>query len=259
MKKKSVMSLLMLVSLFMVVYSQIPPQMNYQGYLTDNASNPINGNHKLTFTIYDAVSGGNTLWMEEHPVVAIDQGVFRVQLGSIIPLNLAFDAPYWMSIKVENDPELAPRVALSSVPYSFRAVKADSLASMPRIFYRPPWFYLINVSTAWQNARVQVYMGSDQWVSTQDIVAERNVVITGCQMANDDDPNGDTYQLILTRNGTIAGTEFSIGVPGSSVFSYVDLPIPVTFQKGDRIGLQVKSSDGGGEEIFMLLSGYCQD
>ena len=108
--------------------SQIPPQISYQGYLTDNANNPISGNHKLTFTLYDALTGGNTLWMEEHPVVAIDEGVCRVQLGSVTPLNLPFDAPYWMSIKVENDPELVPRIALSTVGYSFNSMKAESVA-----------------------------------------------------------------------------------------------------------------------------------
>jgi hypothetical protein len=122
------LTLLLVLFFAVAIFSQIPPLMNYQGYLTDNANNPINGNHKLTFTIYDALTGGNTLWMEEHPSVAITEGVFRVQLGSITPLNLAFDAPYWLSIKVENDPELAPRIVLSSVGYSFNSLKAESVA-----------------------------------------------------------------------------------------------------------------------------------
>jgi hypothetical protein len=128
MKKIYILAVLMLLSIVVFGYSQIPQQMSYQGYLTDNAGNPISGNHKLTFTIYDAQSGGNTLWIEEHPSVAITDGVFRIQLGSITALDLDFDMPYWLSIKVENDPELAPRVALSSVGYSFNSMNAESVA-----------------------------------------------------------------------------------------------------------------------------------
>jgi len=118
----------MLIVIFSVSYAQIPQQMSYQGYLTDNAGNSISGNHKLTFTIYDAQTGGNTLWIEEHSSVAITSGIFLVQLGSITALDLDFDVPYWLSIKVENDPELAPRIALSSVGYSFNSVKAEGVA-----------------------------------------------------------------------------------------------------------------------------------
>jgi hypothetical protein len=128
MKMMKFLILLFLLSFLSLSLSQIPRQMNYQGYLTDNAGNPVTGNHKLTFTIYDAQTGGNTLWIEEHPGVAITDGVFRVQLGSITALDLDFDIPYWLSIKVENDPELAPRIALSSVGYSFNSMKAESVA-----------------------------------------------------------------------------------------------------------------------------------
>jgi hypothetical protein len=121
------------VSILLIVgisYGQIPREITYQGYLTDNANNPITNNLQLTFTLYDAQSGGSSLWSEVHPSVAIIQGVFRVSLGSITPLNLPFDAPYWLSIKVGADPELAPRIALSSVGYSFSSLKAESVENL---------------------------------------------------------------------------------------------------------------------------------
>jgi hypothetical protein len=128
MKMMKFLTPLFLLSFFGLNLSQIPKQMNYQGYLTDNAGNPVTGNHKLTFTIYDAQTGGNTLWIEEHPSVAINNGVFQVQLGSITALDLDFDIPYWLSIKVENDPELSPRIAFASVGYSFNSVKSEGVA-----------------------------------------------------------------------------------------------------------------------------------
>ncbi len=127
--KKIPLLLVMIVFAVSSSIGQIPRQMTYQGYLTDNANNPVTDNLQLTFTIYDAQSGGSNLWSEVHPLVAIIQGVFRVQLGSITPLNLAFDAPYWLTIKVGADPELAPRIALSSVGYSLNSAQAEDVAS----------------------------------------------------------------------------------------------------------------------------------
>ena len=84
----------------------------------------------MTFTIYDAQSGGTALWSEIHPSIAVIEGVFRVRLGSTNMINLSFDAPYWLGIKVENDPELAPRIALTGVGYSFYSLKADSVNNL---------------------------------------------------------------------------------------------------------------------------------
>ncbi|NOQ96988.1 MAG: hypothetical protein GQ561_02400 [Calditrichae bacterium] len=120
----SIFLLFFMVSLAM---SQIPRQMNYQGYLTDNNNNPITGNLIIRFTIYDAPTTGTNLWNEEHPTVALIDGVFRVVLGSINPLNIAFDKPYWLGIRVGNDPEMTPRTTLTSAGYSLNSLKAESV------------------------------------------------------------------------------------------------------------------------------------
>ena len=120
---------LMFILLFwgMICLAQVPREMTYQGYLTDNSNNAITANLQLTFNIYDTQTGGSALWNEVHPSVAVIEGVFRVRLGSVTPLNLAFDAPYWLGIRVQNDPELSPRIALTGVGYSFYSLKADSV------------------------------------------------------------------------------------------------------------------------------------
>ena len=38
--------------------------------------------------------------------------------------------PYWLGVKVGTDTEMAPRAALASVPYAFRAVSVDSAATI---------------------------------------------------------------------------------------------------------------------------------
>ncbi|UCF64286.1 MAG: hypothetical protein JSW33_00220 [bacterium] len=120
-------SLLVLLFIIAPTFSQIPRQMNYQGYLTDNNNNPVTGNLMLRFTIYDALVSGTNLWYEEHPNVALIDGVFRVVLGNTNPLDLPFDKPYWLGIRVGNDPEMQPRVALSSVGYSLNSLRAEGV------------------------------------------------------------------------------------------------------------------------------------
>src|SRR5262245_3177230 len=99
--------------------AQIPMTMSYQGVLTDNAGGiPPDGSHSFTFTIYDNAVGGTTLWTEtqSRPVT---RGGFDALLGSVNPLTIAFDKPYYLGIQVDGGAELTPRTPLATSPYSF--------------------------------------------------------------------------------------------------------------------------------------------
>jgi hypothetical protein len=111
----------------------VPGQVSYQGLLTDGSGNPVaDGNYALAFSLYAASSGGSALWTETQPTVAVSKGSFSVLLGSVNPLTLPFDAPYWLGLSVNGGAELVPRVALASSPYAlslkvpFRATSNDS-------------------------------------------------------------------------------------------------------------------------------------
>ena len=54
--------------------------------------------------------------------------MFSATLGSINPIDLLFDVPYWLGVQVGTESELVPRINLTSVPYSFRAHSVDSNA-----------------------------------------------------------------------------------------------------------------------------------
>jgi len=47
--------------------------------------------------------------------------VFNVILGSSNNLALAFDVPYWLSVQVEGDAQLSPRIELAAAPYALTA------------------------------------------------------------------------------------------------------------------------------------------
>jgi len=108
-------------------YSQIPKTISYQGVLTDTSNNPVpDGNYNLTFKLYDVPTGGTSLWGEGQ-LVFVSKGIFNVILGSISPLNLSFDKPYYLGITVGAGGELIPRIQLTSSSYSMRSIRTDSI------------------------------------------------------------------------------------------------------------------------------------
>jgi hypothetical protein len=103
-----------------VCFADIPHLINYQGKLTDKDSKPVSdGSYSVTFRIYDHESAGNLLWSETQSV-SVSKGIFNVLLGGATALNLAFDKPYWLEIKV-GDEVMSPRQRMASAPYAFTA------------------------------------------------------------------------------------------------------------------------------------------
>lgn len=122
MKTKLFFTVLFALLMVQFAAAQIPQTMSYQGVLTDADGNPVaDGPVSLTFKLYDAPEGGEALW-EENQQVEVANGIFNVILGSGNPLNLPFDAPYWLGITVDGEEEMAPRIALTASPYSLNAV-----------------------------------------------------------------------------------------------------------------------------------------
>src|SRR5438105_1203991 len=77
----------------------VPSQTSFQGVLTDGAGNPVpDGTHSLAFELYDVASGGSPLWTETQAGVPVSKGTFSVLLGSVSPLALSFDRPYWLTL-----------------------------------------------------------------------------------------------------------------------------------------------------------------
>lgn len=110
-----------------VVSQNVPQTMNYQGFLTDDSGIVINGQRDMAFRIYSVMSGGEALWEEIHTGVAINEGVFSVQLGSqgsVITDGLFSEATRWIEIEVESV-VLTPRQLLGSVPYAFNASRLN--------------------------------------------------------------------------------------------------------------------------------------
>jgi len=109
-------------------FTAIPQKINYQGYLTSAAGVPVNGTVQMVFSIYNVPSGGTGLWTETQNVT-VTHGVYNVEFGDVTPVNLAFDVQYYLGIKVGTDPEMTPRIPLTSVGYAFRAQTVETIGS----------------------------------------------------------------------------------------------------------------------------------
>jgi hypothetical protein len=101
-------------------FAQIPRTISYQGILTDASGNvKPDGDYSITFSFYESESGGDAIWTETK-TLSTSKGLFSNSLGSQTPFGaeLKFDKPYWLGIKVGDEAELSPRIALTSSGYS---------------------------------------------------------------------------------------------------------------------------------------------
>jgi hypothetical protein len=122
---------LMLILAASLSLAQVPKTISYQGILTDASGTVVpDGNYNLTFRLYDLATGGTALWAEGQ-LVAVSKGIFNVILGSVAPLNLPFDKPYYLGVTVGAGTELSPRIPLTSSGYSFRAANTDNINGIP--------------------------------------------------------------------------------------------------------------------------------
>jgi len=124
MKLISVISIVFILILANIATAEVPDRLIYSGNLVDNGQ-PYEGSVDLVFSIHDAVSGGAMFWSESHEAVVVSSGKFSVELGLADSLIDVFDGgKYYLQVSVGGQVML-PRVPVASVPYAFKATKAD--------------------------------------------------------------------------------------------------------------------------------------
>jgi hypothetical protein len=105
----------------------VPAFLTEQGRLFDSMDKPISGSATFVFRLYLDLTGGTAVWMEAQ-TITLDAGFFSAKLGDATPIPAAIfesaaarSTTLYLGITVNSDQELAPREALSSVPYAFVA------------------------------------------------------------------------------------------------------------------------------------------
>ena len=107
--------------------------INFQGRLTDQQGNYLDGSFDIIFNIYDSATDTKPKWTEIHKNASVSKGLINVLLGSIEPFNtLTFDKPRYLGVIIDTDgkinteePEMLPRQQILPAIYSYDADKLD--------------------------------------------------------------------------------------------------------------------------------------
>jgi hypothetical protein len=106
----------------------VPPGLTEQGRLLDSSGVPVNGDIQFSFALYADSGATNLLWRETQ-TLTLEDGFFSTELGTVTALpSSAFDGQVrFLGVTVEDDEEMRPLQALSSVPYALRAQTSENL------------------------------------------------------------------------------------------------------------------------------------
>jgi trimeric autotransporter adhesin len=179
--------------------AQIPDKINYQGKLTNPTGQAVTATVSMVFSLYDVATGGAAVYTETQSV-AVANGVFNAAIGSVTPLALPFDVPYYLGVTVGADPEMTPRQALLATPYSLQAGNASGTSFTGNI----------TLPESTSSTVGNVYKGTKPFIhnfgSGNTFVGEiaGNFTMTGA------DNTGFGYGTLLTNS--IGGSNTAVGV-----------------------------------------------
>lgn len=124
------MRLSLLLALLLSSMAQIHAQasLSFQGALQKaSGANFDDGEYAMTFRLYESETGGSAVWSETQDAVDVLGGVFNTLLGTVNPLNAAFDKTYFLGISVNYGVEMVPRIRLTASPYSLSLIGQNNI------------------------------------------------------------------------------------------------------------------------------------
>lgn len=149
--------LLIAALFFSLAYCKsVPAQtlaFTYQGSLKSNGA-PANGNFDMTFTLFDADSGGSQVGLAfTRSNVPVVNGVFSVLLN----FGNQFQSGALRFLEISVRPSgsgaapttLAPRQVITSVPYAIKSLDTETLGGVPAANYVLSGATAINAATAY--------------------------------------------------------------------------------------------------------------
>ena len=119
------------------VSAQASETINFQArLLTSSGSIVPDGDYSVEFQLYDQESNGTSQWSETQ-TVSVKAGYLSAYLGDSVSFPGAIDwsQQQWLTMNVESDGEMSPRIRLTAVPFAFRAslateaLQADGITS----------------------------------------------------------------------------------------------------------------------------------
>jgi len=119
----------LLVALPGVALAQAPAQLPVQGFLTDSAGTPTDGDTPMRFSIFTTETGGAPLFTESQ-MVMVDSGYFTAYVGDVMSLDLSMfrdESMLYVEVEVAGT-ALTPRMQLATTSFSGYAEYAGNVA-----------------------------------------------------------------------------------------------------------------------------------
>lgn len=129
-----------------LLQAQFPTTLPFQGRLTTQGGGAVSATIAMTFRMWSAKTTGSKLWEETHKAVAVNKGLFNVELGSVtgFPPTLFSGKSLYLSVQVGNDAAMLPRLEISSQAYAQLAKNAVDVKDSD---IHPNSVSIINTST----------------------------------------------------------------------------------------------------------------
>ncbi len=221
-----VRTLLILTGIILIILpptltSAVPSLVSDQGRLTTAAGDPVqDGTYFIRFQIYDAPTGGTSLWNSNIQPVVVTGGVYTYLLGQDVPLpdGLFSGGNRWLGITVGADPELTPRKQFLATAFAFTSQNADSIG----------WAGIKNMPAGFADGIDNIGTGDITAVNTSDGLTggvtsgDANLAIaasgvTSAHIANGTITDADLADTAKVIPAKIAGTAATLA--GSQVFT----------------------------------------
>lgn len=103
-----------------------------QGLLTNDADEPLEGDHELTIRLYEGADGTTALF-EERQTASLSGGAFALHLGAtkdLDPATIAGARELWLSIAIGEEEEMKPRLRIGTVPYAAHALSCAEATTL---------------------------------------------------------------------------------------------------------------------------------
>jgi hypothetical protein len=116
----------MVMTLASAAQAQVPSTVHFNARLTDSSGAPVSGSHQVQLELFDAPTGGTSVWSETTTQTFSAAGTVSIEMGTTTPLTSSIfsGSKLYLQIKVDGTP-LSPRVGIASVPYALRAGVAN--------------------------------------------------------------------------------------------------------------------------------------
>jgi hypothetical protein len=185
----------------------VPSGMAFTGRLAQSGTG-VNGTHAFVFDLYDAQTGGNSVWSESFSSLMVTDGVVDVGLGTMTPLtaNIFTGSPRYLQITVDGT-AMSPRLLIVSVPYAFRSDIAETANHVGAIAASDV------VSTVTAGTGVQVNKTGNNAAISVDPTAVQSRVTGTCAAGQAIGTIGQNGMVTCNSTG-ITGVTAGVGLSG---------------------------------------------